>query len=168
VLYWLSWEHWSFLKTLLINRMKKWHLPIKEKALVVFCKSVFRLLGRFLQEKKCIESLKSRCGSREAVPSQSARMLPARAGTQRAHGGTQVLTMSLVFPEKTPRFRHRVTIRCSLPTTLSSALGSRAREGVLPLDSALLRPHLESCVQLWSPQHEDMDGLERDQRRPRR
>jgi len=26
--------------------------------------------------------------------------------------------------------------------------------------SALLRPHVESCVQLWSPQHKDVDLLE--------
>ena len=52
---------------------------------------------------------------------------------------------------------------------IKSSVGSRAREGILPLDSALLRPHLESCVQLWGPQHrKDMDGLERGQRRPRR
>jgi len=44
--------------------------------------------------------------------------------------------------------------------------GHRAREGILPLCPALLRPPWESCVQLWSPQHRtDLELLERGQRK---
>jgi len=45
---------------------------------------------------------------------------------------------------------------------IKSSVASRSRELILPLCSALVRPYMESYIQLWSPQHKkDMELLER-------
>ncbi|KAJ7400189.1 hypothetical protein BTVI_107585 [Pitangus sulphuratus] len=44
---------------------------------------------------------------------------------------------------------------------IKSSVGSRLKEVILTLYSALMRPHLECCIQLWEPQHKkDVDLLE--------
>jgi len=54
-------------------------------------------------------------------------------------------------------------------SSMKRSIASRLREMILPLYSALVRAHMESCVQLRSPQHRrDMDLLERVQRRPQK
>ncbi|KAK4822443.1 hypothetical protein QYF61_015190 [Mycteria americana] len=48
---------------------------------------------------------------------------------------------------------------------IKRSMASRSREVILSLYPALVRPHLECCLQLWSPQHKkDMDLVEREDR----
>jgi len=52
---------------------------------------------------------------------------------------------------------------------IKNSVASKLREGILPLHSALVRAHQQSCVQLWSPQHKkEVDLLERVQRMPQK
>ncbi|GAB0191025.1 triadin [Grus japonensis] len=91
-----------------------------------------------------------------------------RLGGEWIESSPEEMDLGVLVDEKLNVSRHCVLAAQKAKHILgciTRSVTSRLREGILPLYSALVRPHLEYCVQLWGPQYKkDMELLKQVKR----
>ncbi|RMC11743.1 hypothetical protein DUI87_11867 [Hirundo rustica rustica] len=128
-----------------------------------------------LSGRMCWTALLSQAGYQPLLLSHSAQMyqLLGPSGEERSAECDPKCTESADKHALKREWNTRHSNVHSQPREANCILGcirrgaSRLREGILPLNFALVRPHLEHCTQLWDPQNrKGVDLLEGVQRRP--